>query len=277
MEHEVKDKDLRFIIDPDTMVISCAGEVKALKCGDHRAEKYTFEMPRTIEGHDMSLCNKVEIHFNNVKYDKETRETTTNKSFDEVQDFGISEADEDTVEFVWFVSGDATQLDGTLAFCIRFACMNGDKIEYQKFTEIYESIPVGATIWNTEAVAKEYADVLEAWRQEIIAMTVTDANITAKVNEALAQAKASGEFDGAPGQNGQDGKDGKDGQPGKDGEPGQDGYSPTVAVINIEGGHRVTITDKGGAKTFDVMDGPTEERVAELINEALEVVENGTY
>jgi hypothetical protein len=82
---------------------------------------------------------------------------------------------------------------------------------------------------------------------------------------------------GPAGPEGPAGPAGQPGAPGKDGEPGQDGYSPTVAVINIEGGHRVTITDKGGAKTFDVMDGPTEERVAELINEALEVVENGSY
>ena len=69
-------------------------------------------------------------------------------------------------------------------------------------------------------------------------------------------------------------------QPGPEGPAGPAGpagYSPTVAVEDIEGGHRVTITDKDGEKTFDVMDGPTEDRVVELINEALEVVENGTY
>lgn len=33
------------------------------------------------------------------------------------------------------------------------------------------------------------------------------------------------------------------------------GFSPVVDVENIEGGHRVTITDKDGDKTFDVMDG----------------------
>jgi hypothetical protein len=48
------------------------------------------------------------------------------------------------------------------------------------------------------------------------------------------------------------GKDGKDGVNGKD---GVDGFSPTVAVADISGGHRVTITDAKGAKSFDVMDG----------------------
>ena len=39
------------------------------------------------------------------------------------------------------------------------------------------------------------------------------------------------------------------------GEDGQDGVSPTVSVTDITGGHRVTITDASGPKTFDVMDG----------------------
>jgi len=51
------------------------------------------------------------------------------------------------------------------------------------------------------------------------------------VEAELAAAKQSGEFDGA------------------------DGYSPTVAITDITGGHRVTITDKNGSHSFDVMDG----------------------
>lgn len=60
------------------------------------------------------------------------------------------------------------------------------------------------------------------------------------IEAAMAAAKENGEFDG------------KDGVDGKDGE---DAVSPTVAVSNITGGHRITITDKNGTKTVDVMDG----------------------
>jgi hypothetical protein len=51
------------------------------------------------------------------------------------------------------------------------------------------------------------------------------------------------------------GDKGEKGEPGENGKDGQDGFSPTVGVKDITGGHRVTITDKEGAKTFDVMDG----------------------
>lgn len=66
------------------------------------------------------------------------------------------------------------------------------------------------------------------------------AKLPEAINTALAQAKESGEFDGA------DGKDGVD---------GKDGTSPTVSVSAIEGGHRITITDTNGTNTVDVMDG----------------------
>lgn len=58
--------------------------------------------------------------------------------------------------------------------------------------------------------------------------------------------------DGSHGKNGVDGKDGVDGAAGKD---GVDGVSPVVSVEEIEGGHRVTFTDKYGTHTFNVMDG----------------------
>lgn len=47
---------------------------------------------------------------------------------------------------------------------------------------------------------------------------------------------------------------------GGSGGSGQDGFSPIVDVATIDGGHRVTITDKQGTESFDVMDGETPEK-----------------
>lgn len=46
-----------------------------------------------------------------------------------------------------------------------------------------------------------------------------------------------------------------EGKSGRDGVPGEDGVSPVATVESIEGGHRVTITDAEGPKSFDVMNG----------------------
>ena len=63
---------------------------------------------------------------------------------------------------------------------------------------------------------------------------------TDSINAALQNAKDSGEFDG---------------DPGPEGTPGRDGVSPTVTTATITGGHRVSITDATGTKSFDVKDG----------------------
>ena len=113
----------------------------------------------------------------------------------------------------------------------------------------------------TEAIAALNAAVDEA---EGIAEA-----IPGTVNDALAEAKASGEFDGADGVSpavtitsitggyritivDADGTHTADVM---DGEDGQDGTSPTVTVTDITGGHRLTITDANGSRTVDVMDG----------------------
>lgn len=64
--------------------------------------------------------------------------------------------------------------------------------------------------------------------------------------------------DGKEGQAGytpQKGIDYFDGKDGQNGSNGKDGTSPIVSVSTITGGHRITITDANGTKTFDVMDG----------------------
>lgn len=54
---------------------------------------------------------------------------------------------------------------------------------------------------------------------------------------------------------GSQGAPGAPGATGPAGPAGADGISPTVSVSDIDGGHRVTITDKDGGTSFDVMDG----------------------
>ena len=51
------------------------------------------------------------------------------------------------------------------------------------------------------------------------------------------------------------GPEGPPGEPGRDGVSGTDGFSPTVTVSEIIDGHEVTITDKNGSHTFNVLNG----------------------
>ncbi len=58
---------------------------------------------------------------------------------------------------------------------------------------------------------------------------------------------------------------GRDGVDGTNGTDGTDGISPAVSVSEIQGGHRIQITDAAGSRSFDVLDGaPGEVTEAEL-------------
>lgn len=73
-------------------------------------------------------------------------------------------------------------------------------------------------------------------------LTITDAN-------------GSKTVDIMDGEVGKTGAPGQIGQTGAPGDPGKDGVSPTLAITNITGGHRLTIKDAAGTKTVDILDG----------------------
>lgn len=60
---------------------------------------------------------------------------------------------------------------------------------------------------------------------------------------------------GPQGPAGKDGAQGQIGPKGQKGDAGEDGVSPAVSVNKVSDGHEITITDKSGAHTFDVLDG----------------------
>lgn len=72
------------------------------------------------------------------------------------------------------------------------------------------------------------------------------------VEQALAKAKESGEFDGEDGQDGVDGVDGKDGTNGRD---GVDGVSPTATVSQTAEGAVINVTDANGTTSATVAHG----------------------
>lgn len=85
--------------------------------------------------------------------------------------------------------------------------------------------------------------------QQTSTLDVMNGQDGAKGDPGYTPVKGKDYFDG---KNGRDGRDGHDGENGANGDPG---YSPTVAVTDIEGGHKVTVTSEDGSTSFNVMDG----------------------
>lgn len=164
--HDVIDSDVRFVINPVTRSISNQGSGKLILIkGDHNSERFSFEIPRIVEGHDMSLCNVVRIHYINTC--AKTRSTSCD--IYEPDDFGVSETDPNLVLFSWLIDGKATVYSGSLAFAIEFQCTVGEKIVYSWHTGLNSTISISDTLNNTEAIVEDYSDILTTWWLRIFA------------------------------------------------------------------------------------------------------------
>lgn len=161
--HKVHDTDSYFKIDPVTKAISTDSKKLKLMQYAHNSERFTFELPRHIEEHDMSLCNLVEVHFLNV--DAVTRLQKTGVYT--VEDIRVSPDDAEKVICSWLVSGNSTQLAGTLSFIIRFCCKTDGVIEYAWPTDKF-TVTVSAGINATDLFEVEYVDVIEQWKESVM-------------------------------------------------------------------------------------------------------------
>lgn len=161
--HSVFDTDAHFIIDPITRAITNESSKKtSLIQYDHNSERFTFELPRYIEKHDMSKSNLVEVHYINI--DAITREQRTGVYV--ADDLQISAKDSEKVTCSWLISNNATQLVGSLNYIVRFSCESNGVIEYAWNTAV-ATVNVSNGINAGEAVTTEYADVLAQWKAEL--------------------------------------------------------------------------------------------------------------
>ena len=160
--HPVTDNDPHFVIDPITREITNESRKIKLMQGDHASEIFTFEVPRYIDGHDMSLCNKIAVHYINIG------SSGSNADVYIVTDAAINES-EDKIEFSWIIYRTATKYAGNLNFLIKFSCIDDDAtIVYQWNTDIFKGIMISTGMDNEETIVEDNIDLLEQWKNEII-------------------------------------------------------------------------------------------------------------
>lgn len=239
LKHSVYDSDTHFSINPITRAIKNESTTKTgLIQYDHNSERFTFEMPKIIEGHDMSQCDIVEIHYINI----DGKTEITSSGVYPVEDMQIDTTDSNIVIFSWLISQNATKYVGHLNFLVRFACTDEEgNILYVWNTAVHTGIAVSNGIYNSEFVLEQYVDVLERWKASIQAFTLIDLQQTQESEESEGVNIWEASFnDGTP--EGftrelkvRNGKQGKDGIPGN---PGKSAYE-----VAVENGYKGTATD----------------------------------
>ena len=194
---------VRFNIDPVSKKISTPYKDFRLVRDDTNSVVLSFRMPRFISGVDMSECENVKIFYKNIDPDSGEKHEDSLP----ITDLIIGEGEDcDYVFFSYKITPGATKYAGLLIFAITFR-MGEDAVWS---TEPYDGIPVGFRFETSESIKENVPpDLLEAWKSEIIEEIKLSFNldISDQIEEALTQAKESGDFKGDKGDKGDDGKD----------------------------------------------------------------------
>lgn len=162
-KHPVYDTDEHFVIDPATRVITNTSKNKtSMVQGDHNSERFSFEIPKLVDGHDMTLCNLIQIHFINTGSGRDE-----NEGVYEVDDIAVIEGSQDTVVFTWLVSDAATYYDGSLAFAVTFECVESGLVTYRWGTGIHSGFTIQRGMNNSDSVTEGYPDILAQWYSKI--------------------------------------------------------------------------------------------------------------
>jgi hypothetical protein len=135
--------------------------------GDHHSERFTFKMPRYIEGHDMAACNSVMIHFINAETGKK-KDNPYITSVDSISDLEVCKDDDTTVTFSWLVDGNATIYAGVLKFGFTFKCLDGTKVLYSWGTDIYNNIKVLDSISADLSFEIDHIDAIAKWKENFM-------------------------------------------------------------------------------------------------------------
>lgn len=189
--HNVYDTDTYFSIDPITRGIrNLSSKKTTLMQNDHNSERFTFELPRFIEGHDMSLCNEAEVHYLNISTNKKDQRTGRYA----MTDLKVSPDDPEKVICSWLISQNATQLVGALTFRLRFKCLENNVITYAWHTAIHTTVMVSDGINADESFEMEYVDIIEQWKEAVKIEITNDVNAGVSEWKETESGKVRGEM-----------------------------------------------------------------------------------
>lgn len=198
-EHNIVDADQRFTIDATGKnITNPPGNKSVVVQYDHNSEVFAFQIPRFIEGHDMTKTDLVQIHYVNTSTGTSVSTRISNAGIYKVLDLSVDPEDENLATFTWTLSDEGTRFAGTIEFQIKFICY-GDEPgvpNYKWQTKIFSAIKVEEGIENAEIVVEENPDVIVQFEERISALESGGVSITEdKLSDELAQ-KINSKADG---------------------------------------------------------------------------------
>ena len=260
----VESEEPHIVID-DNRIVTVPDKLKRLAVQyDHDIETVTFDCPRYWDDLDMS---QMKIYINYLRSDTYTG---TYKA----QNITVDETDDTIMHFTWTVSKNVSLIFGKIVFlvCVRKTDESGNEVnhwnsELCKDCYVSEGLEV-----DGEELKELYPDIIDQWHNEVLGVI----GEMETFKQELIGMRDSGEFDGAtftPSVS-------ETGDLSWTNDKGREnpktvnihGQSPTIEVTDIQGGHRVTITDVNGTSSFDVMD-----TIIDKTEAAIQMLNNFVY
>lgn len=176
---DVIDTDHHFIINPFTREITSKNPQKDILIkNDHNSERFTFEIPRYIEGRDVGKCNVVQVCYTNGRF----------SGVYTVDDMAVYPFVNDMLTCSWLISQNATKSTGKLSFMLRFAQVNDNAtVEYAWSTKTYDNVRILETIDAVDKFEDEYVDAIQQWKNELEAEMKVYVDKTVDTNIDVAQ------------------------------------------------------------------------------------------
>lgn len=154
LKHEVKDADVHFVVNPDSRKIVKENITKVhLMQYDHNSEEFTFDVPKQIENHDMSLCDVIQVHYENTSTGTSVSTRKTYRGVCTIDKDKINTDGDEVISFSWLVPETATMFAGSLKFQLKFICYDNEdaNIEgYKWHTDVNEDISIKAGLGYSE-------------------------------------------------------------------------------------------------------------------------------
>lgn len=153
-DHDVFDDDLELELNPTTRAIeNPSGEQIIIMQGDHNSEEIVIKYPREIENHDMTLCDVVEVHYDNIGVGTSVSTRTVNSGVHQIKEFWAQNPDDGFMRVKWIITDNATQLYGSLEFSLKFICYDTENGPgYILNSDIFKGIVVKQSKNNNNAV-----------------------------------------------------------------------------------------------------------------------------
>lgn len=166
-KHQIIDSDAHFTIDAISRnIVNDNLEKNVIIQGDHNSERFTFAIPRYIDGHDMLLCNHVQVAYIDTQTSGRSKQYSTGVYL--VSDLDIHPTKKDYLQCSWVISHNATRYEGALNFMLIMSCMEGELVTYRWKTNVFEGIHVAVSLDSNLVFEDEYVDIIEQWKNSVM-------------------------------------------------------------------------------------------------------------